>query len=566
MQVTGAIVSRGTSHLNHSEILRIMQRTDGPRNQPANRMKKTNWQNPYLTARRPTLARNVVSTSQPLAAQAGLRMLLAGGNAVDAALATAMCLPIMEPVSNGLGSDAFAIIWDGKNIHGLNASGRSPAAWTPDYFRGKSAVPTRGVDSISVPGAISAWVEMSTRFGKLPFEKLFEPAIDYAANGFPVSPWIANSWANQTAELGKQPGFAEAFMPNGRAPHAGEIFRLPAAARTLEMIAKTRGEAYYKGELGEKIAAHITANGGAMKASDIAAHTADWCGTITQDYRGYTVHEIPPNGQGIVCLIALGILEHFDIAGLSVDGPDSTHLQIEAVKLAFADAYRYVADPKYMEITPAQMLDRDYLKSRSKLIDIKRAQDFGHGTPPRGGTVYLNAADASEMMVSMIQSNFSGFGSGVVVPGTGISLQNRGSGFVLQKGHPNEVGPGKRPFHTIIPGFVTKDGDAVMTLGLMGGSMQPQGHTQLMVRMADYGQNPQAAIDAPRFRIAQGMEINFEPEFSEKTLADLAGRGHKVVSLPKGYMDFGSSQLIRRLDDGYFAGADSRRDSLAVGF
>ena len=241
-------------------------------------MKTLNYQNPYLTARRPTLARNVVSTSQPLAAQAGLRMLLAGGNAVDAALATAMCLPVMEPVSNGLGSDAFAIIWDGKALHGLNASGRSPAAWTPDYFRGQKAVPTRGVNSISVPGAVSAWVEMSKRFGKLPFEKLFEPAIDYAANGFPVSPWIAGSWAGQTAELGKQPGFAQAFMPNGRAPHAGEIFRLPEAARTLEMIASTRGEAYYRGELAEKIEAHVCGNGGALKASDLAAHTADWCG------------------------------------------------------------------------------------------------------------------------------------------------------------------------------------------------------------------------------------------------------------------------------------------------
>jgi len=529
-------------------------------------MKNINWHNPYLTSRRPTLARNVVSTSQPLAAQAGLRMLLAGGNAVDAALATAMCLPIMEPVSNGLGSDAFAIIWDGKALHGLNASGRSPAAWTPEYFKGKSAIPARGVDSISVPGAISAWVEMSRRFGKLPFEKLFEPAIDYAANGFPVSPWIAASWESQTAELGKQPGFAEAFMPNGRAPHPGEMFRFPAAARTLERIAATKGEAFYRGELAEMIAAHVQANGGAMQASDLAAHTLDWCGTISQDYRGYTVHEIPPSGQGIVCLIALGILENFDVASLPVDEADSVHLQIEAVKLGFADAYRYVSDPTTMEITTAQMLDRDYLKSRAKLIDMKRAQDFGHGTPPRGGTVYLNAADASGMMVSMIQSNFSGFGSGVVVPGAGISLQNRGSGFVLQRGHPNDVAPGKRPFHTIIPGFVTKNGDAVMTLGLMGGSMQPQGHTQLMVRMADYGQNPQAAIDAPRFRIAQGMEINFEPEFSAATLEELTRRGHKVVALPKGYMDFGSSQLIRRLDDGYFAGADSRRDSLAVGY
>ncbi len=529
-------------------------------------MKNINWQNPYPTARRPVLARNVVSTSQPLAAQAGLRMLLAGGNAVDAALATAMCLPILEPVSNGLGSDAFAMVWDGKALHGLNASGRSPAAWTAEYFRGQTAIPQRGWNSVSVPGAVSAWVEMSRRFGKLPFEKLFEPAIDYAANGYPVSPWIAAAWANQTTELRDQPGFAETFMPGGRAPRAGEIFRMPDAARTLELIAKSRGEAYYKGAIAEKIEAHSSANGGAMKATDLAAHSLDWCGTLTQDYRGYTVHEIPPNGQGIVCLIALGILANFDMTSHAVDGADSVHLQIEAVKLGFADACRYVADPRFMDTAPAQMLERDYLKSRARLIDMKRAQDFGHGAPPRGGTVYINAADASGMMVSMIQSNFNNFGSGVVIPGTGISMQNRGSGFKLQRGHPNDVAPSKRPFHTIIPGFVTKDGEAVMTLGLMGGSMQPQGHTQLMVRMADYGQNPQAAIDAPRFRIMQGLEINFEPEFSKATLEELARRGHQVVALPKGGMDFGCSQLIRRLDDGYFAGSDARRDSLAVGF
>jgi len=278
------------------------------------------------------------------------------------------------------------------------------------------------------------------------------------------------------------------------------------------------------------------------------------------------VHEIPPNTQGIVCLMALGILKHCDLARHRPDSADAAHLQIEALKLAFADAYRYVGDAASMDLRPEQLLAPEYLRTRAQLIDAARAQDFGHGRPARGGTVYLTAADAGGMMVSMIQSNYMGFGSGVVVPGTGISLQNRGSGFNLTPGHPNQAGPGKRPFHTIIPAFVTRAGWPVMTLGLMGGTMQAQGHTQLMVRMGAYGQNPQAAIDAPRFRIVQGMEVNFEASFDRAVLQNLAGRGHRIVELPPGYMDFGCAQIARRLDDGYLAASDARRDSLAVGF
>ena len=523
------------------------------------------FDNPYLTLRRPTMAKNVVSTSQPLASVAGLSALAAGGNAVDAALTTAITLTVVEPISNGAGSDAFALIWDGKKLHGLNASGRSPAAWTPDYFKGQKAVPARGWNSVSVPGAVSAWVEMSSRFGKLPFEKLFEPAIRYANEGYLVSPFVATRWAFQVPELKVQPGFAQAFMPNGRAPMAGEKFVFPELGKTLEKIAATKGKAFYEGELAEMIAAHSAACGGAMTKADLATHTLDWVEPISQNYRDLTVHEIPPNGQGIVCLIALGILQHFDVASYPVDSAHSVHLQIEAVKLAFADALRFVADPKFMHTTPAALLDPDYLKARAKLIDMKRAQDFGHGKPPGGGTIYLTAADADGMMVSMIQSNFSGFGSGVVVPGTGISLQNRGSGLVLTPGHPNEVAPSKRPYHTIIPGFVTRAGKALMSFGLMGGTMQPQGHAQLMVRMADYGQGPQAAIDGPRFRIVQGMEVNFE-DFPKAVLQDLAQRGHKVVELEPGYMDFGCSQIAYKIDDGYIAASDSRRDSLPVGY
>ncbi len=530
-------------------------------------MNFSDWTSTYPTLRRPTMAANVVSTSQPLAAQAGLRMLLEGGNAMDAALAAGIALTVVEPISNGIGSDLFAIVWDGAEVHGLNASGRSPAAWTPDYFAGRSAMPTRGWDTVTVPGAVSAWAELSERFGQLPFEKLFEPAIDYAFNGYIVSPFVAQRWDLQVPELRGQPGFAQAFLPGGRAPRAGERFVLRDAAATLESIAETRAESFYRGPIAAKIEAHAAACGGAMATADLAAHANERVATIAQNYRGYTVHESPPNTHGIVCLMALEILSHFDLASLPVDSADSVHLQIEAVKLAFADARRYVADPNAMtEVGASQLLDRDYLGARARLIDLKRAQDFGHGSPPRGGTVYLTAADASGMMVSMIQSNYMGFGSGVVVPGTGVSLQNRGAGFVLQPGHPNCVAPHKRPYHTIIPGFVTRDGMPVMSFGLMGGTMQPQGHTQLMVRMIDYGQSPQAAIDGPRFRIMTGLEVNLERAFPAATTAELARRGHRVVELAENYMDFGCAQIAFKVDGGYVAAADARRDSLAVGF
>ena len=528
-------------------------------------MSPFSWELPYAWPRKPLLAGNVVSTSQPLASQAGLSMLAAGGNAVDAILATAITLTLVEPVSNGIGSDAYAIVWDGKRLHGLNASGRSPAGWTPEFFAGQKGVPVRGWNSVSVPGCVSAWRELSMRFGKLPFEKLFQPALGYGRNGFLVSPTIARQWAAQTAELKVQPGFAEAFLRDGRPPAPGQLFRFPEHAATLEKIAATKGDAFYKGELAAKLEAHAKANGGVMKASDLAAHKSDWVDTLTMDYRGYTLHELPPNGQGIVALIALGILENFDLASHPVDSADSVHLQIEAVKLAFADAQAYVADIDYMPFPPRQLLDKAYLKSRARLIDMKKAQPFAAGTPPKGGTVYLAAADASGMMVSMIQSNYMGFGSGVVVPGTGISLQNRGATFVLKEGHPNRVGPSKRPYQTIIPGFVTRDGMPVMSFGVMGGTMQPQGHTQVIVRIADYGQNPQAASDGPRFRWVQGMDVSVEGGYPAATLEELRRRGHSIVTIDD-YNQFGCAQMIWKLDGGYFAASDPRRDGQAVGF
>jgi gamma-glutamyltranspeptidase / glutathione hydrolase len=526
-------------------------------------MQPFGWELPYSWPRKPVLATNVVCTSQPLAAQAGLRMLDDGGSAVDAAIATAIALTVVEPVSNGIGSDAFAIVWDGQELHGLNASGRSPAAWTPEYFGGKG-VPPLGWNSVTVPGAVSAWVELHAKFGQLPFDRLFEPAISYARNGFLLSPTIADQWAAQVQLFESQPGFAEAFMPGGRAPNPGELIRLPDHAVTLEAIAATHGQTFYRGELAAKLEAHSSANGGAMQAGDLAAHRADWVGTISGDYRGYTVHEIPPNGQGIVALIALGILDQFDMAGLAVDSADSVHLQIEALKLAFADAQAYVADIEHMTVSPSSLLDTDYLRERATLIDRDQARWSSAGTP-RGGTVYLTAADASGAMVSMIQSNYMGFGSGVVVPGTGIALQNRGADFAVQQGHPNQVGPGKRPYHTIIPGFLTKDGAPVMSFGVMGGPMQPQGHVQVVGRIVDHGQNPQAACDGPRFRWAHGLQVCCEPGFPPSTLDELQRRGHQLVTTDD-YNQFGSCQAIWRLDDGYLAVSDPRRDGQAAGF
>ncbi|WP_458316994.1 gamma-glutamyltransferase [Mycolicibacterium brisbanense] len=522
------------------------------------------WNLPYAWPRKPVLARNVVCTSQPLAAQAGLAMLAEGGNAVDAAVATAITLSLVEPVSNGIGSDAFAIVWDSGQLHGLNASGRSPAAWTPEYFR-SGQIPPLGWNAVTVPGAVAAWVALHDRFGRLPLTRLFEPAIRYGRNGFLVSPTVAGQWAAQAPVLASQPGFAAAFLPGGRAPAPGELFTFPEHAASLELIAATHGEAFYRGDLAERMAAHSDANGGAMATSDLAAHRVEWVDTIDVDYRGYTVHEIPPNGQGIVALVALGILENFDMASLPVDSAESVHLQIEAVKLAFADALSHVADSEHMTLPPSELLDAEYLRERAGLIDRTKARHFTTGRPPGGGTVYLTAADDSGMMVSMIQSNYLGFGSGVVVPGTGISLQNRGTGFVLTPGHPNRVGPRKRPFHTIIPGFLTKAGAPVMSFGVMGGTMQPQGHLQVVVRIADYGQNPQAACDGPRFRWLQGTRVSVEDGFPAATLAGLRDLGHDLVTVGD-YQQFGSCQAIWRLGDGYLAASDPRRDGQAAGF
>jgi gamma-glutamyltranspeptidase/glutathione hydrolase len=539
---------------------------------------KFNYSNPYPMQRLPVFARNLVSTSHPLAAQAGLRILWQGGNAVDAAIAAAATITITEPVSNGLGSDAFAILWDGHQLHGLNSSGCAPQAWTPGYFQKKYGAdvqtpPKRGFDSVTVPGAVASWVALSERFGKLPFEDLLQPAIEAAERGYLMPVVVQSKWLAATKELRNLPGFAQSFLPWGRAPEVGELFKFPAAAKGLKAIAKTKGQAFYQGEIAQALEKFSAANGGSLKASDLAAFKPEWVTPIAKNYRGYTLHEIPPNGQGIAALMALGILSNFDIAGMPIDSAAVEHLKIEAMKLAFADVYRFVAERSAMELTTEQLLDDDYLASRARLIDPKKAQDFQSGNPVKGGTIYLTSADENGMMISFIQSNYMGFGSGCVEPEYGVSLQNRGHGFSANPDAANKanlVAPGKRPFHTIIPAFLTKDGLPVMSYGVMGGNMQPQGHMQTLVRMIDNQQNPQTACEAPRWRFNRGLELNAEPSMNPQTAQGLRDLGHQLDVINDSYQDFGAGQFIWRAGDpkveGYIAASDSRRDGLAAGF
>jgi len=506
-------------------------------------------------------------------------MLLQGGNAVDAAIASAATIVLVEPVSCGLGGDCFAIVWDGKQLHGLNASGVAPTAWNTAYFQRKYGVgrdglaiqPLRGWDTVTVPGVVAGWSTLHEKFGILPFAQLFEPAIELAQRGYTVPPIVAQKWAAAAQELHNQPGFAQTFMPGGRAPRVGEHFRFTDAATTLQRIAQTRGRDFYEGELAERIATFSHTCGGAMTLDDLRNYRPAWVQPIARSYRGYALHEIPPNGQGIAALIALGLVERFDMESLAVDSVQSQHIQIEAMKLAFADVYRYVADPRSMEVTPEQMLSDAYLDSRARQIRLDRAAHYTAGVPKAGGTIYLSAADERGMMVSFIQSNYMGFGSGIVIPDTGISLQNRGVGFSMNPASANVVAGGKRPFHTIIPGFLTRNGRPVMSFGVMGGDMQPQGHLQTVIRMLDYHQQPQAACCAPRWKVNRNFTLDLETGIPTSTIAGLKDLGHTLQSVQDPYMDFGAGQFIWRMSEddhdlGYVAASDSRRDGQAVGF
>jgi gamma-glutamyltranspeptidase/glutathione hydrolase len=509
----------------------------------------------------PVFARNAVATSQPLAAAAGLEALRKGGNAMDAALAMAIALTVVEPTSNGIGSDAFAIVWDGANLHGINASGRSPRAWDTSKF--SNGVPARGWEPVTVPGAVDAWVQCSRKFGRMPFSELFDAAIAYAEDGYPVSPITAQAWARAAESYSAFDAWRETFLVDGCAPSIGETVRLPDHAKTLRLIAESEGEAFYRGEIGTAIEQDAKRHDAAMTAQDLADHTSDWVDTIHTGFHGVDLHEIPPNGQGLAALIALGILRHTPILDSGPDTPGFFHLQVEAMKLAMADVYTHVADPGSMTIATDELLDDGRLAHLASTIHPNKASETGPFLQATPCTVYMCAADDQGMMVSFIQSNYTGFGSGIVIPGYGIAMQNRGHGFVTTPGHPNQAAPGKRPFHTIIPGFVT--GGSTMAFGVMGGPMQAQGHVQMVARIFGFDQNPQAASDAPRWQVAQTGEILLENGFDPRVAEDLRGCGHAIRSdQPSGL--FGGAQLILKHKDAYCAASDHRKDGCALGF
>ncbi|HWH24410.1 MAG TPA: gamma-glutamyltransferase family protein [Candidatus Limnocylindria bacterium] len=527
-----------------------------------------------MLSRQPVYAPNgVVATSQPLATQVGLDMLRRGGNAVDAAVAMGIAATVVEPTTSSIGGDAFALVWDGRRLHGLNGSGRSPAGLSAAVFEraGLTAVPSKGWLSVTVPGAPAAWRDLHARFGRLPFERLCAPAIEYAERGFPVSPMLARGWARLVEEVHaglrgpEYTGFGGVFAPEGRAPRVGERWASKEMARTLRLIAASGGEEFYLGEIARRIVDFAQASGGFISAHDLATHSSTWVEPISSSYRGYEVWEIPPNGQGLAALIALNILEGYDIGGLPRGSTELLHLQIEAMKLAFADTFRYIADPSVEAVPTAELLSKDYAAGRRALIG-QRAALPSAGVPAGSNTIYLCTADRDGMMVSYIQSTYEGCGSHVVVPGTGIALQNRGACFVLEPGHPNRVAPAKRPFHTIIPGFLTRDQQPVGPFGVMGGHMQPQGHLQVMVNTIDHGLDPQAALEAPRWHWARGREVLCEPAVGEEALAGLAARGHAVEVWSEAGV-FGRGQIIWRLPSGgYVAGSEPRADGQAAGY
>lgn len=527
------------------------------------------WQCPYPSARSPVFAANVVATSQPLAVSAGIDALRRGGNAVDAALAAAIALTVVEPNNNGLGSDAFAIVHQGGNLYGLNASGRSPMAWTPERFEGFSAMPQAGWEAVTVPGAVSAWVALSDKFGQLPFGALFEAAIHYAEKGYQVGPKSAYYWqlaAQIYPTLGIDLGaFEKTFLPGGKAPAPGSTVYLPDHAGSLRKIADSHGESFYRGELADAMVRDAEAHGAALSREDLDRHACNWVDPIGQSFGDTRLNEIPPNGQGLMALIALGIAAELDISRYPPDSADSVHLQIEATRIAWAEARRHLADPAHMTVGPERLLDGAYLARRAGEIDMAAARPAPNAMAASPDTVYLCAADNTGMMVSMIQSNYRGFGSGVVVPGTGIALQNRAAGFTLEAGHPNQVDGGKRPFHTIIPGFVTRDDQPLMAFGVMGGHMQAQGHLQMMIRIVGHGQNPQAASDAPRWHLREDGCVCLEDGFDRAGARELESRGHEVVYDNPEHL-FGGAQLIYRMDDGYCAASDHRKEGLATGF
>ena len=522
----------------------------------------------------------MAATSHPLATQVALDILKKGGSAVDAAIAANAVLGLMEPTGCGIGGDLFAIIWDSETnkLHGLNAGGRSPKGLTRKYFleNDYEYIPSYGPLPVSVPGAVDGWFELHGKFGRLDMKTVLEPAIDYARNGFPVTELIAY-YLERSAGLARFPNFKETYMPDGRMPAKGEIFRNPYLANTYETIAAEGRDAFYKGEISRTIADHIQENGGFLSYEDMASHYGEWVEPVSVNYRGFDVWELPPNGQGIAALQILNILEGYDIASLNLYSPEYVHLFVEAKKLAFEDRAHYYADMDFSPVPVQTLLSKEYADKRRELINPDRAaRRYDHGLPEQPNTIYLTVADKDGNMVSLIQSNYRGMGSGMTPPGLGFVLQDRGEGFTLKPGFFNTYEPGKRPFHTIIPGFITKDGQPYMSFGVMGGAMQPQGHVQIVVNMIDFGMNLQEAGDAPRIqhtgsseptgqRMTDGGTVNLESGFPYETIRTLIGKGHKIEWAIGPY---GGYQAIMwdPVNKVYYGASESRKDGQAAGY
>ncbi|HEV7609388.1 MAG TPA: gamma-glutamyltransferase [Steroidobacteraceae bacterium] len=529
----------------------------------------------------------MAATSQPLVSQVALDVLKRGGTAVDAAIAANATMGLMEPTGNGVGGDLFAIVWDArtKKLYGLNGSGRSPRSLTLETLRAElhklnsPTIPRTGPLPVSVPGAVDGWFELHARFGRLPMKELLQPAIAYARNGFPVTEVIADGWARNARVLAKYPGFAETYMPNGRAPAKGEIFRNPNLANTLSAIAAGGRDAFYKGDIAARIDSYMRANGGYLTAADLASHHSEWVEPVSTNYRGYDVWELPPNAQGVAALQMLNILEAYDLKSMGFGSADYLHVLIEAKKLAFEDRARYYADPEFTKIPLAGLLSKTYAAKRRALISMDKAA-LEYPDDPRaleqGDTIYMTVADSAGNMVSLIQSNYRGMGSGMTPTGCGFILQDRGELFSLDAGHANVYAPGKRPFQTIIPAFVTRDGKPWLSFGVMGGAMQPQGHVQILVNLIDFGMNLQEAGDAPRARhdgsseptgerMHDGGQVVLEVGATPATVKALEARGHKVTVSNDG--DFGGYQAILRNAEGvYFGASESRKDGAAQGY
>lgn len=536
---------------------------------------------PFVTRSEVIAQHGMAATSQPLATQVALDILKAGGNAIDAAIAANALLGLVEPTGSGMGGDLFAIIWDAKTqkLYGLNSSGWSPKALSLNYFKekGYKKIPAYGPLPVSVPGAVSGWFAMHDKFGKMPMKKILQPAIDYARNGFPMTELIAYYMERSGRFLQKYPGFKETYMPNGHTPRKGEIFKNPNLANTLEKIAKGGRDAFYKGDIAQTIAKFIQEQGGFLSYDDLAEFQSEWVEPVSTNYRGYDVWEIPPNGQGIAALQILNILEQFDIKSMGFGSADYIHVFTEAKKLVFEDRAKYYADMKFGKVPVEWLISKEYAKERAKLIDMNRAaRKYDAGKLEQGNTIYMTVADKDGNMVSLIQSNYRGMGSGMIPTGLGFMLQDRGELFSLEEGHANVFEPRKRPFHTIIPAFITKDGKPYISFGVMGGAMQPQGHAQIVVNLVDFGMNLQEAGDAARIRhsgssqpdygkmIDQGW-LEMESGFSYEVIRDLMRRGHKIKYSLGGYGGY-QAIMYDSVNKVYYGASESRKDGQAAGY